>query len=164
MVSLVQVHGHPANKLVAQANLLQFRTLAQGPSVERSTVPRSYAVETRRQTQGVLIGNAMVDITERLKQIASPERIEAFSRQWKVRELALFGSVFREDFRPDSDIDVLISFTDDAPWSLWDLAKMSDELAAIFGRKVDLVETEGLRNPFRRAEILRTRRIIYSGG
>ncbi len=79
-------------------------------------------------------------------------------------ELSLFGSVLRDDFGPESDIDVLVSFTDDAPWSLWDLTAMSDELSGLVGRRVDLVEKEGLRNPFRRHTILATRQVIYDSG
>ena len=90
-----------------------------------------------------------------------PDALEAFCRKWKVRELSVFGSVLRDDFSPDSDVDVLVSFDDDAPWSLWDLIAMQDELAELFGRPVDLVEKEGLRNPFRRQRILETRQVIY---
>jgi uncharacterized protein len=89
--------------------------------------------------------------------------LDSFCHKWRVRELSLFGSVLREDFSPESDIDVLVSFADDAPWSLWDLTAMSDELAAMIGRPVDLVEKEGLRNPFRRHTILGTRKVIYDG-
>lgn len=89
------------------------------------------------------------------------DQLEAFCHRWRVRELALFGSVLRDDFGPASDIDVLISFEEDAPWSLWDLTTMRDELTALFGRPVDLVERESLRNPFRRDRILSNRRVIY---
>ena len=92
-----------------------------------------------------------------------PNALEAFCRKWRVRELSLFGSVLRDDFGPNSDVDVLVSFDDDAPWSLWDLIAMQDELAEMFGRPVDLVEKEGLRNPFRRQQILETRQVIYAG-
>ena len=92
------------------------------------------------------------------------DALEAFCPKWRVRELALFGSVLRDDFGPDSDVDVLISFDEDAPWSLWDLIAMQDELAELFGRPVDLVEREGLRNPFRRRRILETRQVVYGGG
>jgi uncharacterized protein len=91
------------------------------------------------------------------------ERLESFCHKWRVRELSLFGSVLRDDFGPESDVDVLVSFADDAPWSLWDLTAMGDELAALVGRPVDLVEKEGLRNPFRRHTILKTRKVIYGG-
>jgi len=90
------------------------------------------------------------------------EPIEAFCRRWKVTEFSLFGSALRGDFGPQSDVDVLVRFDKDAGWSLFDLVDMQDELKAIFGREVHLVEVEGLHNPFRRAEILRTREVIYA--
>ena len=92
---------------------------------------------------------------------AQSPAIEAFCTRWWVRELALFGSAVRGELRPDSDLDVLISFDEDAPWSLWDLIAMQDELTELFGRKVDLVEREALRNPYRRECILSTRKVIY---
>jgi len=88
--------------------------------------------------------------------------IEAFCRKWQVAEMALFGSVLREDFRPESDIDVLIDFTPDAPWTLYEWIDMRDELAALFGRPVDLTSKRALRNPFRKKEILSSREIIYA--
>ena len=90
------------------------------------------------------------------------DRIAAFCRAWRVREFSLFGSVLRDDFGPASDVDVLVSFAPDAAWDLWDLVTMHDELAGIFGREVDLVEKEALRNPFRRHAILTTREVIYA--
>ena len=77
--------------------------------------------------------------------------------------MSLFGSVLRDDFTPESDVDVLVSFDPDATWSLWDLTEMRDELVALVGRPVDLVEREGLRNPFRRDKIMQTRKVIYVG-
>jgi predicted nucleotidyltransferase len=90
------------------------------------------------------------------------DRIADFCRSWRIRELGLFGSVLRPDFRPDSDIDVLITFEPDVPWSLYDWVDMIEELEAMFGRGVDLVESSGLRNPFRRKEILATQQVIYA--
>jgi uncharacterized protein len=90
------------------------------------------------------------------------DQIADFCRQWKIREFSLFGSVLREDFRPDSDIDVLVSFQPGAPWSLWDLVEMQQQLGTLLGRAVDLIEKEGLRNPYRRHEILSTRRVVYA--
>ncbi len=89
------------------------------------------------------------------------DRLTEFCRRWKVTELALFGSVLREDFRPDSDIDVLVTFAEDAGWSLFDLVSMQDELKEIFGREVDLVEKDGLRNPFRKRSILNSMEVVY---
>jgi predicted nucleotidyltransferase len=90
------------------------------------------------------------------------DQIAAFCEQWRITEFALFGSVLREDFGPDSDIDVLVSFQPGVPWSLWDLVEMREQLSAILGRPVDLIEKEGLRNPYRRYEILSTRRVVYA--
>jgi len=90
------------------------------------------------------------------------QAIEQFSRRWKMTEFSLFGSVLGDDFRPDSDIDCLVSFASEARWSLLDLARMEEELTALFGRRVDLVEKEALRNPFRRHAILTTRDVIYA--
>ncbi len=89
------------------------------------------------------------------------DRIELFCRRWKIREFSLFGSVLRADFGPHSDVDVLVSFEPAAEWDLFHLVEMRDELIALFGRDVDLVEQEGLRNPFRRRTILDTREVIY---
>lgn len=90
------------------------------------------------------------------------EQIQAFCRRWKVREFALFGSAVRDDFGPESDVDVLVRFEEGAAWSLFDLVDMQEELAGLFGRTVHLVEAEALRNPFRREEILRTREVLYA--
>jgi predicted nucleotidyltransferase len=90
------------------------------------------------------------------------EKITNFCRKWKIAEFALFGSVLRDDFRPDSDVDVLISFADDADWSLFDWVDMIDELKVIFGREIDLVEKDTLRNPFRRRAILNNNEVIYA--
>ena len=90
------------------------------------------------------------------------ERIEMFCRKWRVAELALFGSVLREDFGPTSDIDVLVAFEAGVPWTLFDWVDMIDELKEVFGRKVDLVSKAALRNPYRRRGILGSREVIYA--
>ena len=89
------------------------------------------------------------------------QRVVDFCRKWRISRFSLFGSVLREDFGSDSDVDVLILFDPPIVWSLYDWVDMIEELQAMFGRKVDLVSEEGLRNPFRREEILCTRRVIY---
>lgn len=85
-------------------------------------------------------------------------RLREFCRKWKITEFALFGSVVRpEEFRADSDVDVLVRFADDAKWGLFDLVHAQDELKEIFGRDVDLVEREAVEqsdNRFRRRSIL----------
>jgi hypothetical protein len=90
------------------------------------------------------------------------DKVVDFCRKWKIAEFSLFGSVLRDDFRPESDVDVLVEFEPGAPWSLWDWIDMIDELKAAFGRDVDLVSKGGLRNPFRRHAIMTTREIIYA--
>jgi len=91
-------------------------------------------------------------------------KIAEFCTRWRIREFSLFGSVLREDFRPDRDVDVLVTFHPDARWSLFDFVEMPEELKALFGRDVDLVEAEGLRNPFRRRSILRSKEVIHVAG
>jgi predicted nucleotidyltransferase len=90
------------------------------------------------------------------------DKISDFCRRWKITEFAFFGSVLRNDFRPDSDIDVLITCEPDAPWSLWDLFDMREELKGMFGREIDLVEKDALRNPFRKHEILNHMEVVYA--
>jgi len=89
-------------------------------------------------------------------------KIEDFCRRWRIKEFALFGSVLREDFRPDSDVDVLVSFEPDGGITFDNRVEMLDELAEIFGREVDLVEKDAIRNPFRRHEILTTKEVVYA--
>jgi predicted nucleotidyltransferase len=92
------------------------------------------------------------------------EQIQQFCDRWQIRELALFGSVLRDDFRTDSDIDVLVSFHPDAHPTLFTLVDIQAELATLFNRKVDLVTREGIknsRNPFRRQNILSSAVTVY---
>lgn len=89
------------------------------------------------------------------------DSLAAFCVKWQISEFSLFGSVLRDDFGPQSDVDVLVSFHPDAPWSLWDLISMRDELQVMFSRRVDLVEKEALQNPFRKRSILSSREIIH---
>jgi hypothetical protein len=90
------------------------------------------------------------------------DKIADFCRRWKVVELALFGSVLRDDFRPDSDIDVLVTFTPDAPWSLFEIVQIQEELKGMLGREIDIVEKDAIRNPFRRHEILNHMEVVYA--
>jgi hypothetical protein len=91
-----------------------------------------------------------------------PEAIEAFCHKWLVKELSLFGSVVTGDFGPESDVDVLVTFSSEARWSLMDWAAMIDDLRTIFGRDVDLVEKPAIRNPFRRRVILESSEVIHA--
>ena len=94
------------------------------------------------------------------------EQIAAFCRKWNVTEFALFGSVLRDDFRPDSDVDVLVTFASPelAP-SLFDHVDMEDELEGILGRPVDLVSRKAVErseNRFRRKAILESAQVVYA--
>jgi uncharacterized protein len=87
------------------------------------------------------------------------ERLADFCGKWKIADLRVFGSALREDFRPDSDLDLLVRFTPDADWSLIDHVAMEEELTGIIGRKVDLVSERAIErssNWIRRAAILET--------
>ncbi len=85
-------------------------------------------------------------------------RLRDFCQRWKITEFALFGSVVRpEEFGPESDVDVLVTFADDARPTLDAWVEIREDLAAMFGREVDLIERNGLafmRNYLRREEIL----------
>jgi hypothetical protein len=101
-----------------------------------------------------------------VKNIEIPtDKIADFCQRWKITELALFGSVLRDDFRSDSDVDILVTFDPDAHRTLFDMVDMQDELEAVFGRKVDLVSRRGIersRNYLRRKAILNSAQIIYA--
>ena len=93
------------------------------------------------------------------------EKITAFCHKWQVTELALFGSVLRDDFRPDSDIDVMVQFHPNARPTFCTLDEMEVELKTIFDRDVDLITRQGIetnRNYLRRHEILSSARVIYA--
>lgn len=90
------------------------------------------------------------------------DRIAEFCRRWRVAEFSLFGSVLRDDFGPESDVDVLVAFEPGRSTTLEEWLDMLDELKAIFGREVDLVERRLVTNPFRRHHILNNRHVIYA--
>ncbi|HIK15361.1 MAG TPA: nucleotidyltransferase family protein [Leptolyngbyaceae cyanobacterium M33_DOE_097] len=93
------------------------------------------------------------------------ERIKAFCDRWQIIEFALFGSVLRDDFRPDSDIDVLVTFAPEAKRGLSETLQMKDELQTIFGRKVDFIvkaAIERSENWLRRKNILESAQVIYA--
>lgn len=93
------------------------------------------------------------------------EQLVAFCRRWKIRELALFGSVLRPDFSPMSDVDLLVTFDEDAHWGLFDHVQMQQELETLLQRKVDLLTrraVEQSQNPIRRAAILRTAQTLIA--
>ncbi len=94
----------------------------------------------------------------------SLEQIAALCQQWQITELALFGSILRDDFRPDSDVDLLVTFAPDAKLSVLDLVELEHHFADLFGREVDVIEKETIEtspNWIRRNEILNTATVIY---
>jgi predicted nucleotidyltransferase len=93
------------------------------------------------------------------------ETLAEFCRRWNIREVAYFGSVLREDFSPQSDVDVLVTFAPDADWGLFDHATMQRELSELLGRDVDLLTRRAVEhsdNWKRRQEILSTAKVVYA--
>jgi len=93
------------------------------------------------------------------------DKIMVFCRKWHISEMSLFGSALRDDFTPDSDIDVLVRFDESTHCSLFDLVHIENELKEIFGRDVDLVSKRGIeasRNYVRREAILNSAKVIYA--
>ncbi len=94
------------------------------------------------------------------------EAIAAFCHKWKITEFALFGSVLRDDFGPESDVDCMVTFHPDAEWTLLDFIGAEEELALLLGRPVDLVErgvVEKSENRLRRERILNSAKTVYPG-
>jgi uncharacterized protein len=93
-----------------------------------------------------------------------PEQIEQICQQWQIEELALFGSVLREDFNPSSDIDVLVSFAESAKITFFDLDTIEQQLSKLFNRPVDVVTKRAIEkshNWIRKKNILDNAQIIY---
>lgn len=91
--------------------------------------------------------------------------IAEFCKRWQVTEFALFGSVLRDDFRADSDIDVLLTFSPNAKRGLTETLQMRDELKTIFNRDVDLLVKSAIsrsENWLRRKNILESAQVIYA--
>ena len=94
----------------------------------------------------------------------SNEIIEQFCRKWQIASLALFGSVLREDFSPQSDVDVLVTYVPDAVITFEARLRMEDELSELLGRKVEILRRELIEqsiNPYRRRHILENARTVY---
>ncbi|MBX3362854.1 MAG: nucleotidyltransferase domain-containing protein [Phycisphaeraceae bacterium] len=92
----------------------------------------------------------------------SDDRIADLCRRWRIVEFSLFGSVLTDDFGPDSDVDVLVAFEQGATPTLERWLDLTDELTAMFGRMVDLVERRLVTNPYRRHHILTHRKVLYA--
>ena len=87
--------------------------------------------------------------------------IENFCKRWNIQRMTLFGSILRDDFRPDSDVDVLVAFNSNLEWSLFDMVDMKSELENIFRRDVDIVEDGTIRNPIKRRCIYENLEVVY---
>ncbi|MDX2239988.1 MAG: nucleotidyltransferase family protein [Leptolyngbyaceae cyanobacterium bins.302] len=93
------------------------------------------------------------------------EQIKFFCERWQITEIALFGSILRSDFHPDSDIDVLVTFAPHAQRGLSETLQMKDELQGILGRKVDFLVKKAIErgeNWLRRKNILESAQVIYA--
>ncbi len=96
-----------------------------------------------------------------------PQRIAAFCGKWRIARLELFGSVLRDDFSPDSDVDVLVTYENDATWSLLDTVEIEEELGRLLGRRVDLVPRRAVEESYnwiRKQAILDSAQPIYAAG
>ena len=93
------------------------------------------------------------------------QAIETLCQRWRIVELSLFGSAQRGELRPDSDVDVLVSFEEGAEPTLFGFSRLSRELGELLGRDVDVLTRRGVedsRNPYRRREILSTAETLYA--
>ncbi len=101
---------------------------------------------------------------DKIKIKVPKTKIAEFCKRWSISEFAIFGSALSADFRPDSDVDVLVTFAPQTHVTLFDMVHMQDELKAIFGREVDLVSKRGVetsRNYLRRKNILESAEVIH---
>jgi len=99
-----------------------------------------------------------------LRIAVNHNQLVEFCKRWDITELAFFGSVLRDDFRPESDVDALVTFAPDTCYSLFDMIRMQDELSEILGREVDLVERTAVdhsENYIRRKHILSNLERVY---
>src|SRR5688572_20413083 len=89
-------------------------------------------------------------------------QIASFCQKYGVEEFSLFGSVLRDDFGPESDIDVMLAFAPGRGFTFENTPDIQDELQTIFGRPVDVIEKGRIRNPFRRHRIMNSYRVVYA--
>lgn len=107
-----------------------------------------------------------MEARDRLKALGVDlDRLAELCDRWKIAEVALFGSALRDDFRADSDLDLLVTFREDAEWSLVDMVRLERELAALVGRTVDVISRDAVEqspNWIRRKAILETAVQVYA--
>jgi uncharacterized protein len=99
-------------------------------------------------------------VTKHGIDLESPD-IRDLCAKWKIKRLAVFGSVLRDDFRPDSDIDLLVEFEPDTEWGLFDLIKAEEDFARLFQRRVDFVPRDRLKWVIR-DRVLESAVLIYA--
>jgi predicted nucleotidyltransferase len=107
----------------------------------------------------------MSDLTPRI-ELDMP-RIEEFCKKWQIVEFSLFGSVLTDEFRPDSDVDVMVKFAPEARVGLFEFIDVEEELEGIIGRKIDLItrpSVERSENYLMRRSILSGTRTFYAAG
>ena len=106
-----------------------------------------------------------INLYQRLE--IQPIQLQEICQQWKITELALFGSVLRDDFNSESDIDILVSFADGAKVTFFDLEAIEEQLSRLFNRSVDVVTKRAIEqshNWIRQENILGNRQVIYEQG
>lgn len=96
----------------------------------------------------------------------TPEQLAEFCQHWQIVELALFGSILRDDFNPNSDVDILVTFQPNHSWGL-EFIQMREQLSTLFNRPVDLMTRNSIvnsHNVLRRQNILNSAEVIYGKG
>jgi uncharacterized protein len=128
-------------------------------TIIRECTPRDGEARANTADVGGSMKSARIELSNR--------KIREFCRKWEIVEFSLFGSVLRDDFKPSSDVDVLVVFTGDPGWSLFDHVTMEQELSAILGRRANIVSRRALErssNFIRRKAILETAERFYAAG
>lgn len=90
------------------------------------------------------------------------EQIKDFCRKYGVEEFSLFGSILRDDFGPESDVDVMLAFRPGYGFTFENTPDIQDDLQRIFERSVDVIEKGRIRNPIRRRAIMSSYQVIYA--
>ncbi|MBF0512164.1 MAG: nucleotidyltransferase family protein [Candidatus Omnitrophica bacterium] len=88
-------------------------------------------------------------------------RIIDFCKKWGIARMSFFGSVVTDDFKPDSDVDVMVGFKPGSQWSLFDIVEMKLQLQQLFQREVDIVEEGSIKNPIKRKCIYENLEVVY---
>ena len=88
--------------------------------------------------------------------------VNRICEKYMISELSVFGSAIRDDFDDDSDVDILISFNENSNSTIDDILDLKDYFTNLFNRDVDIVESEGIRNPIRKMNIMSTKEVLYA--